>query len=699
MRKWLVALATTLGILATTLGQSSTSNANTPFVMTKHPMIYFVMLDRFSNGDTSNDQGGLSGDWQKTGFYPTDPGFYHGGDLAGLVDKIPYIKSLGFTAIWVTPVVRQKAVSPDGGSAAYHGYWGAGFDQVDPHLGTMQEFKDFVSTAHAAGLGVIVDIVVNHTADVIYSSAGTMYSPSDFYPWRTVKGKVFNAAKLAGTSQFPQLSQLSEFTSFPNPPLVNIFDDNVKSPAWLNDVRNYHNRGNTTFEGESSQYGDFFGLDDLFTESPVVVKGMTKVFSDWISSTGIDGFRIDTARHVNPRFWKAFLPAMRHVAATQGKAYFPMWGEVYDSDPTNTSYWVKNARFTEVLDFPLQDRLINFVLRGSSSGLATLFSQDDLYTSRTSNASQLATFLGNHDMGRIGSFIANQGGSTADQLAKDEMAHALLFTLRGNPSVYYGDEFGLKGGNDKLARQDLFPTQVGQWKNESRIGGQAIGTGSSFDTVNPLQGAISSLTSLRSSTNAFSEGPQIIRYAQSGIFAFSRFDTKTNREYVCAFNAGTSDTNISFPVGTTNTTWSAVRGSATLHNNGTNVSLSLPSGSWSVFKAADTVKSTPTVGVQLQRVLVSPDDSGHYQISARTVRSPFARVEFFAKRPGGQWTSLGYDQSPTFVPGNVSGASGLYRVFPQRVLFVKGVKYQFKAVVQGVGGIRKSSLTQALVVR
>ena len=93
-------------------------------------MIYFVMLDRFANGDPTNDTGGLTGGPTSTGFQPSDPGFYHGGDLRGLIHEIPYIKSLGFTAIWVTPVVRQLPVAADGKSAAYHGYWGVGFDPV-----------------------------------------------------------------------------------------------------------------------------------------------------------------------------------------------------------------------------------------------------------------------------------------------------------------------------------------------------------------------------------------------------------------------------------------------------------------------------------------------------------------------------------------------------------------------------------------
>ena len=118
--------------------KAATTNVLTP---SRPEMIYFVMLDRFENGDPTNDTGGLTGNETTTGFLPSNPGFYHGGDIRGLIKRIPYIKSLGFTAIWVTPVVRQLTVAADGKSSAYHGYWGVGFDQVDPHLGTMDDFK------------------------------------------------------------------------------------------------------------------------------------------------------------------------------------------------------------------------------------------------------------------------------------------------------------------------------------------------------------------------------------------------------------------------------------------------------------------------------------------------------------------------------------------------------------------------------
>lgn len=673
-------------LFGTLFSQISVRAESQPFQMVKNPMIYFVMLDRFANGDPANDSGYLSGGATKSGFNPLATGFYHGGDLAGLTSKISYIKSLGFNAIWVTPVVRQVTVAPDESSAGYHGYWGAGFNQVDSHLGTMQDFKDFVSAAHDQGLGVILDIVVNHTGDVIYSSAGTGYSDTDFFPYLLKNGKEFDATKLAGSTKFPKLSQLNPDTSFPNPPLLNNSDSRVKTPAWLNDVRNYHNRGNTTFTGESSQFGDFFGLDDLFTESPVVVKGMTQIFADWITNTGVDGFRVDTAKHVNEKFWKSFLPAMRKAAAKQGKTNFPMWGEVYDADESQTSYWVKNASFNEVLDFPLQSQLLSFINTGSTNGLVSVLNGDDSYTTATSNANQLVTFLGNHDMGRVGSFITRATNDKALQLARVKLAHALLFTLRGNPAVYYGDEFGLGGGGDQQARQDLFPTQVIQWKTEARIGGTPIGSGSSFDSTNPIQDTIKEVTALRSSDSAFTAGPQIIRLTGSGILAFSRINPDTGIEYLCVFNSGNSAIDKNVTVGATNSNWSRVLGEGSLNPDVASVKVQVPKNSWGIFKSGSATPTAENISIKLDPIRTSAYDSNQYQLQAKVTNTAYQQVRFYRKAPAGKWTYLGSDNSPIYSAGTSSQTLNTHRIFPLRSSLKRATTYAYKAEVVMLNG-------------
>ncbi len=133
---------------------------------------YFVMADRFNNGSTANDDGGLGPDPMVSGFDPTKKGFYNGGDLKGLRDKIDYIQGLGTTSIWLTPSFKNKAVQPEDKSAGYHGYWVTDFTQIDPHLGTNDELKSLIDEAHARGMKVYFDIITNHTADVIGYEGG-----------------------------------------------------------------------------------------------------------------------------------------------------------------------------------------------------------------------------------------------------------------------------------------------------------------------------------------------------------------------------------------------------------------------------------------------------------------------------------------------------------------------------------------------
>ena len=169
---------------------------------------YFVMADRFENGDTGNDTGGITGGPTHHGFDPTNKGFYNGGDLKGLLDKIDYIRGLGTTSIWLTPSFKNKAVQlEDGPSAGYHGYWVTDFTQIDPHLGTNAELQALVDAAHDAGMKVYFDIITNHTADVIGYEEGarTAYVPKDVEPYRTATGNPFDDRDYAGTDTFPPL--------------------------------------------------------------------------------------------------------------------------------------------------------------------------------------------------------------------------------------------------------------------------------------------------------------------------------------------------------------------------------------------------------------------------------------------------------------------------------------------------------------
>jgi len=516
-------------------------------------VIYFALPDRFENGDPGNDRGGLKGDKFVTGFDPADKAFYHGGDLKGLTGRLDYIEGLGASAIWVGPVFRNKPVQNAKGeeSAGYHGYWITDFTQVDPHLGTDADFKALVEAAHARGMKVYMDIIVNHTADVIRykegAAQGFPYRSKADYPFSTrggVTGPAINPG-FKGDAD-PGAANWARLTdpAFAYTPVVPKAERGIKVPAWLNDPIYYHNRGNTDWKGESAQYGDFVGLDDLTTEDPRVVSGMIAIYGDWIDRFGIDGFRIDTAKHVNPEFWRAFVPAMQARARARGIPNFHIFGEVTTGDvydPALLASWTRNSGLPAVLDFAFMQAAITASAKGSTADLGRMVDDDALYEGGKAGAMQLPTFLGNHDAGRIAMFItqARPGIAPDELLARDKLAHALLLTLRGVPTIYSGDEQGFIGaGNDQLARQDMFPSKTAIYNAEKLVGTNATTAEANFDTAHPLYRLIADLAKLRRSTPALTSGRTVLRVAsdQPGLFAVSRFDPGDGHEVLLAFN-------------------------------------------------------------------------------------------------------------------------------------------------------------------
>ena len=179
----------------------------------------------------------------------------------------------------------------------------------------------------------------------------------------------------------------------------------------LNDVTRYHNRGDISWGscvGRCEMDGDFSGLDDLMTEDWTVVKALADAYGSWITKYGIDGFRIDTAKHVDPYFFGRWLPLIQQTAVAAGKPAFTSFGEIWYTDPAQLSEMMRARQLPSVLDFPFQDMARKYVTDKASGGsLAALFADDDYYTTATTNAYGLTTFLGNHDMGRIGFFLSS----------------------------------------------------------------------------------------------------------------------------------------------------------------------------------------------------------------------------------------------------------------------------------------------------
>jgi glycosidase len=483
-------------------------------------VVYFLLPDRFDNADTSNDKGGLKGDRLKTGYDPTAKGYYHGGDLKGLIKRLDYIQKLGATAIWVAPIFKNQPVRGEPGdeSAGYHGYWVTDFTTVDPHFGTEADFKALVAAAHGRGMKVYMDIITNHTADIIrYKECGIC----------AYRGKADYPTK-AYTPYIPKGME------------------HAKTPDWLNDITLYHNRGNSTFEGESSTMGDFVELDDVKTEDPRAVAGFIDVYGAWIDKYGVDGFRVDTARHVNPEFWASFVPAMLARAKAKGIPNFHIFGEIggIGLEPGKLAVHTWVAGFPSVLDFAFHQAVVDTVAGSSGTDhLNELFAGDPLYKGGVAAAMQLPTWVSNHDNGRIGWFIrkAFPNASDSEVLKRVRLAHAMMFTLRGVPVLYAGDEQGFAGdGWDQDAREDQFASRSAVYNDNKLIGTTSTTAQENFNPAHPLYKFFAEMAALRRNHPALRRGTQTVRnYSEKpGLFAVTR--SVGDEQVLIVFNTSTA---------------------------------------------------------------------------------------------------------------------------------------------------------------
>ncbi|MDV6373770.1 alpha-amylase family glycosyl hydrolase [Deinococcus arenicola] len=350
-------------------------------------VIYFAMTDRFANGDTANDNGPNRNAGDRAD--RTKPLAWHGGDFAGLKAKIEegYFKRMGFTALWITPVVLQVPAIPVGDGpnmgnpfAGYHGYWAEDFFKTDPHLGSLDEYKSLVDTAHKNGLKVIQDVVVNHAG---YDSMLTKTHPDWFHT---------DAECKASTNPTTDC------------PLAGLPDFNQDIPAvttYLNDFINY-----------------------------------------WRTNTAIDGMRIDTMKHVPDAYWKQFFAA--------GGAGDPanIWsvGEVFDGNPAYLAHFMDDLGSPSVFDFALYYAISQQMSSagGNLDRMADVFAQDGVYR----DATRLTTFVDNHDVKRFVSEVAEKGGTPAQAAERLDMALSTLYLSRGTPSVWQGTEYAQAGKGD-----------------------------------------------------------------------------------------------------------------------------------------------------------------------------------------------------------------------------------------------------------
>ncbi len=659
----------------------------------RHPFVdevlYFAIPDRFNDGDHSNNCGDYTGVCRPNGteqevlthgYLPSQKGYYHGGDLEGLRRKLPYLDELGINAIWVGPIYANQTVQSDttdlfGHSAGYHGYWILDFLRVDPHLGTNEEFRHLVNEAHRRGIKVFMDIVTNHTADVIQLEDNSGYRNKRDFPYRDTSGQTFDDSDYAYSGQsdytFPPVGP----DSFPYKPIVPA--QPTKNPAWLNDPLLYHNRGNTSFSGENSLYGDFFGLDDLWTERREVVEGMIDIYSFWIDEFGVDGFRIDTTKHVNMEFWQAFGPAIMKAAEERGIADFFAFGEVFDQQFGSRfmSEFSTKGKLQSTIDFGFQLAARGFASQSApTNNLRDFFATDDYYTDTDSNAYAQPTFLGNHDMGRIGYFLQRvdqKGASDAELLARSKLAHALMFFARGQPVVYYGDEQGFVGdGGDKDAREDMFANFVASYADNELIGTDKTSADNNFDRNHPLYKTIEDYARIHARYRALRSGAQINRYSSDGpgIYAFSRIDGDERIEFVVALNNSEAPATAAVP------TYSAPdaryqlvstpkKGVPEMLRTGSDgaLTVTVPPLGFVIYRAKATVPSSPAApAIEITSLAdgttvpihTTPMD-GHQvddriEVRADLGRDAMAEVTFAVREGNGEYVPIGTDDNPPY---------------------------------------------------
>jgi neopullulanase len=370
-------------------------------------LIYMIMPDRFANGDPSNDDPPVS----KGLFDRNKPRFYHGGDFQGIIDHLGYLNGLGVSAIWLTPVYdNPNTLSAPGDATGYHGYHAVDFYAVDEHFGTLDKLRELVDKAHQSGIKVILDMVMNHTGAE--------------HPW--VK----------------------------DPPLPNWFHGtpqrhlNETFLIWtLLDPHAGRTMRDPVLDGWFAN-----SLPDLNQDEPEVARYLIQNTLWWIASTGIDGIRADTMPYVPRRFWHDW-----NAAINKEYPNFKTVGEVFDGDPAVVSFFQGGASRYDGVD-SLMDGLFDFPLYGAIRRafgqakpvpeLAYITAHDSMY----SNSDNLVTFLGNHDVSRF----LNEPGATIEGL---KLAFTYLLSTRGIPMIYYGDEIGMRGGNDPENRKD-FPASA-----------------------------------------------------------------------------------------------------------------------------------------------------------------------------------------------------------------------------------------------
>ncbi|MFK7991301.1 MAG: alpha-amylase family glycosyl hydrolase [Sandaracinaceae bacterium] len=432
-------------------------------------VIYQIVVDRFANGDPSNDV--VDG----IGPEPDDLARFQGGDWQGIRDRLDYIEGLGVTTLWLSPPYRNvpRTEREDG----YHGYWPADFVDANPRFGTIDDLRALVRDAHDRGMLVILDVVPNHA------------------------GRVFTY-DLDADGEVDEVEVEPPFSDPPyDVPLLWSHRPTMLSPdgeRFTLEAAHFHLHGASSGEPFEKEQGDFpTGLRDLDTESEAVIAALVETHARWVEVTDVDGFRIDAIPHAARPFWAAFCSRLRTRLAEAGKTRFFLLGEVFDANPEALASYTGLDQLDGAFAFDLKRDLIERVLL---EGAPPTVARGSLETNRSVFPASpqpggieldpwraRVAFADNHDVFRL-------RGELNDPLAA-HLALIAVLTVDAIPAVYYGTEQGLAGRVHHASREPLWPT--------------------GYDETHPTYRFLQRLVAVRRRSRALRYGSLEVRYASA----------------------------------------------------------------------------------------------------------------------------------------------------------------------------------------
>jgi neopullulanase len=455
-------------------------------------VMYLIMIDRFADGDLSNNDPP-----QSRGLYDRKNKFYyHGGDLQGVIDRLSYLKELGVTAIWLTPWydnydrLNQIELKEEKPSTGFHGYNPQDFYAVEEHFGSHAKVRELVDAAHRSGLKIIQDQVMNHTGP--------------YHPWveDPPTPTWFNGTKAKH--------------------LKNVFQTWV-----LHDPRPVEGLKRETMEG---WFLDF--LPDLNQHDTEVSRYLIQNTLWWIGTTGLDGIRMDTWQYVPNSFWRDWNAALKKEFPN-----FKVVGEVKDGDAVHTSFFQGgrvrfdgiNSGLDSLLDFPLFYPIRHAFAEGKAvDEIPKALAKDYLYP----DSEILVTLFGGHDDGR---FMSEKGATIAGL----KLANAFVLTTRGVPQLYYGDELAMEGEDEPTTRGDFPGGFPGDNRNAFIAAGRTKEEQELFEYIRRL-------TALRREFEPLRTGKLVNLHVSEQQYAYAR--TTRNDAVVVVFNNDSKEAEIEFEV-------------------------------------------------------------------------------------------------------------------------------------------------------